>query len=128
MWTHFEIKQPFRGGVSLINIAIFFFLNTACKHRLMYAKLKWFVFVFIVNCQFFPNNSVRVCPIKLKIDMLHHMNNAFVPLRQCIIHLYLIACLIECSMPPLSYHHLGFVATHGRRCMMYDCILLTSMN
>ena len=43
----------------------------------MYEKSNSLVYVFAVNCQFFPNNSVRVCPVKLKIDMLHHMNNTF---------------------------------------------------
>ena len=36
-----------------------------------------FVYIFVVICQFFPNNSVRVYPIKLKIDMLYYMKNTF---------------------------------------------------
>ena len=63
--------------MKLINILIFFLLNTTEKHRLMYKKSDSFVYVFVTNCQFFANNSVTVCPIKLKTDMLHHINNTF---------------------------------------------------
>ena len=37
----------------------------------MYKKSNLFAYIFVVNCQFFPNNSVSLCPLKLKIDMLH---------------------------------------------------------
>ena len=41
----------------------------------MYKKLNSFVYVFVVNCQFSPNNSVRACSIKLETDVLYHINN-----------------------------------------------------
>ena len=43
----------------------------------MYKKSNFFIYIFVVHCQFYPNNSVGVCPINLKICMLYHMNNTF---------------------------------------------------
>ena len=39
--------------------------------------------MFVVNFRFFPYNSVKVCPIKLKIDMLH-----FLDICQCAFKLF----------------------------------------
>ena len=67
--------------VNLLNIhhtaGIFFFLirHVGKTSRLMYKKSNSFVYIFAVSCQFFPNNSGRVCPIKLKIGMLYHISN-----------------------------------------------------
>ena len=35
------------------------------------------VYIFVVHCQFFSNNSVGVCPMKTKIDKVYHINNTF---------------------------------------------------
>ena len=43
----------------------------------MHKKSNLFFYKFRVSFQFFLNNSVRVCPIKLKIDMVHHISNTF---------------------------------------------------
>ena len=51
-------------------------LSFSSEHPLMYKKSNLFVYIFVVNYQFFPNNSVMY-PIKLKIDMLYHMINTF---------------------------------------------------
>ena len=51
--------------------------NFSSQHFLMDKKSNFFVYIFVISCQFDPNNSVRVCPRKLKIDMLYHMNNTF---------------------------------------------------
>ena len=54
-----------------------FLLNPTYKHHLMHKKSNLFFHKFRISCQCFLNNSVRVCPIKLKIDILHHINNTF---------------------------------------------------
>ena len=54
-----------------------YLLNTAYKHHLMHKKSNLFFNKFCVSCQFFLNNSVRVCPIKLKFDMVHRISNTF---------------------------------------------------
>ena len=43
----------------------------------MYKNSNSFVYILVINFLFFPNNSIRMCPIKLKIDMLHHMTKTF---------------------------------------------------
>ena len=44
-------------------------------HRLIYEKSNLLVYIFFFNCCFFPNNSIMVCPKKLKIDILYLMDN-----------------------------------------------------
>ena len=58
------------------NIFFFFFLFGS-THRLMYKKFLSFVYIFVIICRFYPNNSryVKVCPIKLKIVMLCQKSN-----------------------------------------------------
>ena len=45
----------------------------------MYKKSNSFVYIFVLNCQFFPSNYVRLCVKELRqgIDMLYHMNSTF---------------------------------------------------
>ena len=70
------IKQPFHIVVHLSNVLIIFFA-TLSRSIMMYKKSNLFVYIFVVNCRFCPNNSITVCRIKLKIDMLYHMKNTF---------------------------------------------------
>ena len=45
------------------------------KHRLM---LNSSLYIYLSSfATFFPNASVRLCPIKLEIGMLYHINNIF---------------------------------------------------
>ena len=41
----------------------------------MYEKSNSFVYIFVLSCRFFPNNSGTIGPMKLKIGMLYHINN-----------------------------------------------------
>ena len=84
-WTNFlkVIKQPIRRSLNLNGFVkkypcyydlIFF----SPRHRLetrrfMYKKSNSCVYIVVVIYQLYPNKSVRVCPIKLKIDMLYHI-------------------------------------------------------
>ena len=43
----------------------------------MRKNLNPFVYMFIVKFLVFPNNSMRVYPIKLKIGMLYQINDTF---------------------------------------------------
>ena len=72
---------------------IFFFSTRLETPRMMYKKSSSFAYKFVVNCQFFPNNLVRMCPKILKIwhDLSH---------KQCLskywhlsICLYKVSCL-----------------------------------
>ena len=51
--------------------------STRFYTHIMYKKSNLFVYTFDAICQFFPNNSVRVYPIKLNIGMFYHMSNTF---------------------------------------------------
>ena len=44
---------------------------------MIYKKSNSIVYKFVVNCQVFLNNSVKVYPMKLNIGMLDHMSNTF---------------------------------------------------
>ena len=59
-----------------IMVWYFTFFSTKLS-SLMYKKSNSFVYIFVVNYQFSPNNSVRVRPTNLKIDMLYHINYTF---------------------------------------------------
>ena len=81
-WFHEHIFKSNKAAISKrykpqLRPKIFLFLNTAWRHCLMYKKSNLFAYVFDVNGYFSPNKFVRVCPVKLKIDMVYHMNNTF---------------------------------------------------
>ena len=46
-------------------------------NRKKFDESNFFVYIFVVNCQFYQNNSSRTCPKKLKTNMICHMNNTF---------------------------------------------------
>ena len=57
----------------------FFYLNTYTSreaHYLMHERFNLFVYISF-HLLVFPNKSGRIYPIKLKIDMLYHMNDIF---------------------------------------------------
>ena len=58
---------------------IFFFStdNFGDARHLVYKKLILFVYIVIIIYLFFGKNFGKLCPIKLKIDILYHMSNAF---------------------------------------------------
>ena len=67
-----------KGKVLVIMSKYFFFLAGGCfggKHRLKYKMSNLFSYLFAVNFQ--NNFYFRVCPVKLKIGMLYHMNIYF---------------------------------------------------
>ena len=86
-WTNFlkVIKQPIHRGLNLngfvkkypcyYDLIIFSSRHRLETRRLMYKKSNSCVYIVVVICQLYPNNSVRVCPIKLKIDMLYHIDS-----------------------------------------------------
>ena len=86
-WTNFlkVIKQPIRRSLNLNGFVkkypcyydlIFFSPRHRLEtRRLMYKKSNSCVYIVVVIYQLYPNNSVRVCPIKLKIDMLYHIDS-----------------------------------------------------
>ena len=43
----------------------------------MYKKSNSFAYIYVADSQFFSSNTVRIYPIKLKIDMPYHMNQTF---------------------------------------------------
>ena len=92
--------NTYRRGLKLKTSEHFFLLNTAYILRLMYKKSNSFVYIFVVNCQFFPNNTVTVCPIKLKIDMLHHLSDA---LRNTVFSISAIVPLIINNFSQYQY-------------------------
>ena len=57
----------------------FFFLTQYFRdeHRLMYKKSTTFVYIFVSNCNFFPNKSVTESFRKLKTDIFYHLDNTF---------------------------------------------------
>ena len=56
-----------------------FFLNTLFWRRTLFNICKAELVCLYISRQLsvFPNNLVRVCPIKLRINMLCHMNSTF---------------------------------------------------
>ena len=86
-WTNFlkVIKQPIRRSLNLNGFVkkypcyydlIFFSPRHRLEtRRLMYKKSNSCVYIVVVIYQLYPNKSVRVCPIKLKIDMLYHIDS-----------------------------------------------------
>ena len=71
-------QQIYKETFLLLRPNSFIFLKRYFRdtHRLMYKKLNSFVHTFAVNGNFFsPNKPVRKSPIKLKINILNHINN-----------------------------------------------------
>ena len=69
----------------------------------MYKMSSSFVCIFVVNYQFFPSNSLRVCHIKLKIDMLHYMSNTF---RNTVFQ------ICQCAFKGMLYSAATFFRSH----------------
>ena len=62
-------------------------------HRMM-RKSRTRLFIYFLSIISFPNNSGRVCPLKLKIGMPYHMNNTF----QNIVFLVICQCALDISL------------------------------
>ena len=78
VWRCVSLNR-FLKKLSCYNVLIIFLLTRylADIHRLIWKNSKAFLFIFVVNCQFLPNNSVRICSKKLKIDTLCQMKDTF---------------------------------------------------
>ena len=68
-----RLTQQIYNETSLFRHLNIFFLFTrsfgVTQRHLLYTKLKLIVCIFVTNCQFFSNNSVKTPPIKLKIGL-----------------------------------------------------------
>ena len=70
-------------------------------HCLMYEDKNQFV----VNCQFFPNNTVITCDVKLKTVMLYHMSNTFLnAIFSIYVALSLMTCQLSCKLQIVIKH------------------------
>ena len=69
------LKVNFLNIHHTADIIFFLICHVGKTPHLMYKKLNSFVYIFVVSCWFFQNNSSRICPVKLKIGMFYHMNN-----------------------------------------------------
>ena len=58
---------------------IFFFLtgHFESAHHLMYNEVKLVCLCICRELSCFPGNSSKICHVKLKIRMSHHINNTF---------------------------------------------------
>ena len=71
-----ELSQTCREMSQLI----FFLIKTLFLRHTSFDEYKSGIPLYIYICcllSVFPSNSVRICPIKLKIGILYHMNNTF---------------------------------------------------
>ena len=58
---------------------IYFFLTRYFLRHTAFDKEKVEFTCLFISCQWsvFPNNSIRICPIKLNIGLPYHTNNVF---------------------------------------------------
>ena len=74
-----EPQQNYRETFLFLPPNNFFLLNTLFQRHTLFDVLKVELVCLYICRQLsvFPKNSIRIYPIKLKIDMLYYMNNTF---------------------------------------------------